>query len=99
MAGLAVLVKVDDTQADDFFSQWVGKTEFTLDLSKLLDKFAGLSNSFYGYRGTDTMPNCTNFMCWYVIPNVVYIHQSTFDALKAATPGVEFNNRIPKNAG
>lgn len=32
-AGLSLMIKVDDTQPDDFFSKWVGKTEFTFDLN------------------------------------------------------------------
>lgn len=65
----------------------------------MLGRYTGLQKNFYGYRGTDSMPDCTALFCWFVIPDVFYVHQSTFDALKAATPGVAFNNRIPVKLG
>ena len=92
-AALSLLIKIDDSQTDDWFSSWVGKTDFKLDLNDLLSKFAGLNHNFVGYKGGDTMPDCID-MCWFVITEPFYIKQSTFDALQAATPGVEWNNRI-----
>lgn len=57
-----------------------------------------MNNNFLGYRGSDTMPDCTPNFCWYIITEPFYIKQSTLDALKTATPGVEYNNRVLNDA-
>ena len=52
-----------------------------------------MEQSFIGYLGTDTMPNCTA-MCWYVMPTVQYISTATFNSIKAMSNNIEFNNRL-----
>ena len=45
----------------------------------------------WGYRGSDTEPNCTPSFCWYFNYPAQTIKQETLDKLKME--GVEFNNR------
>jgi carbonic anhydrase len=71
----------------------VGKTDFTMNLNDIISKSVGMTNNFIGYRGSDSMPDCTLNFCWYIITEPFYISQATMDALKTATPGVEWNNR------
>lgn len=40
----------------------------------MLGRYTGLQKNFYGYRGTDSMPDCTALFCWFVIPDVFYVH-------------------------
>lgn len=97
LAAISLPITIDDSQPDEWFSKWVGKSSFDLDLSELLDKYSGITKNWLGYLGSDTMPDC-DVMCWFVAVEATTIHQSTYDALVAATPNVEFNNRILTDA-
>ena len=51
-----------------FFEDFQGKSdeEATIDISKILDVGAVLKSYIVGYIGTDTMPTCSENLCWYI---------------------------------
>lgn len=48
----------------DFLTQDKGSRE--VDVSKLLTFGAGMTSDVIGYNGSDSMPNCTASICWYL---------------------------------
>lgn len=67
---VSVMFYIDDTYTGDFFD-WIPNAqagnEVTIDVGKILTQITGVTNTVSGYRGSDTMPNCSNPVCWYVV--------------------------------
>jgi hypothetical protein len=87
------MFNVGDTQSS--FWDWVGLGPAQIpsfDLNQIFTKTGAMSSIIYGYIGSDTMPDCTNFFCWYVtnMPTGT-ITQATLDQLKQQN--VLWNNR------
>lgn len=61
------------------------------DASQVLDVGASLQSYISGYIGTDTMPPCTNNVCWYLYEKVFSITQEEIDYFKVEN--VESNYR------
>jgi len=63
-----------------------------MDLSKLLGFAAHMKSDVVGYTGTDTIPNCTKLVCWYLYLKPFTITQEQIDFFKV--PGVKSNARV-----
>jgi hypothetical protein len=67
-AAVSVFFKIDAAAvANPFFAWQADPTTIPIDLSLILTKTAGTTMNISGYSGTDTMPNCTSGICWYLI--------------------------------
>jgi len=51
------------------------KNNGTMDISKLLDLASSMKSDISGYIGTDTMPPCTNGVCYYIYEKIFTITQ------------------------
>jgi len=51
---------------EDFQKTKSNDGDSSIDISKLLNLGSTLRSSVFGYIGTDTMPTCEKFVCWYV---------------------------------
>ena len=90
IGGFSLMFTVGETQSS--FWDWVGTQDIkNLDLNLLFPKTQAMTTQMYGYVGTDTMPDCTDLMCWYINMPAQTITQATLDMLK--DPSVEYNNR------
>jgi hypothetical protein len=54
----------DNNNFFDFQKQDEGNQ--SIDLSRVLNVGASMNSHIMGYIGTDTMPLCTNKLCWYL---------------------------------
>lgn len=88
---IAVLFKVG--QNDNPFFDWLTKTgdDQLVDLSTIFSLNTPLNNYISGYVGTDTIPPCTKFVCWYVIETPMEISQKQLDMFK--TKDTPYNAR------
>lgn len=70
-----------------------------MDLSQILDIGAGLFTTVSGYIGTDTMPPCTNYVCWYLYNSPFLITQQQLDFFKVdnVKHNIRTNNLAPLN--
>lgn len=63
----------------------------SLDISKILDLGSVMRSVISGYSGTDSMPPCTNRVCWYLYEKVFKIEQAQLNFFKA--DGLDSNAR------
>ena len=94
-AAVSILFKLDPTAPDQPFFAWQGinMTEATVDLSLLLTPDISLNSYISGYQGTDTIPPCTKFLCWYVIETPFKINQKQLDFFTKMDPSIPHNFR------
>lgn len=65
-----------------------------IDLSKLIDIGSSMHSNITGYAGTDTMPTCTNKICWYLYEAPYALTQANLDFFTNQDPTVKSNNRV-----
>lgn len=90
IGAFSLMFEVGDTQSD-FWDSFGTSDIQNLDLSLLFPKTQAMTTQMYSYVGTDTMPNCTDLMCWYINMPVQTITQATLDMLMVTS--VDANNR------
>ena len=80
---------------DNPFFSWLGETDVSkmqIDLSELIKVDTVLNQFITGYVGSDTIPPCTRFLCWYVLELPFTVSQKQLDKLKVA--GLDNNTRF-----
>mmetsp|Transcript_4749 Transcript_4749/g.8126 ORF Transcript_4749/g.8126 Transcript_4749/m.8126 type:complete len:159 (-) Transcript_4749:84-560(-) len=92
-AALSVFFSLDKgTLPTGSFFDFQEKEE-QLDISQLLKVDAAMDSYISGYIGTDTMPDCSLRLCWYVYEEPFLLTQSQLDFFKAKSPDVPHNAR------
>ena len=78
-----MLFKISET--DNPFFSWLDQTDDKkiVDLSQIFTPDIALNQFITGYIGSDTMPPCTRFLCWYVLEQPYAISQKQLDKIKA----------------
>ena len=91
----SIFFKIDDNTTDTGFFDWQADATAGKDVSINLDKLTPKSTAMYsditGYYGTDSMPPCDIFSCWYLLKRPLTISTAAFNFFKVN--GVAFNNR------
>lgn len=67
-----------NTSFFDFLSMADASESLDVDLSKLLDSEDYYTESFFGYYGTTTTPDCTDKNCYYIMWNPYYITEEQY---------------------
>lgn len=69
-AAVSVFFQIDDSAADNPFFDWQADAKnndpVSIDLTQIISKIAGMINHVDGYDGSDSMPPCTQHVCWYL---------------------------------
>ena len=85
MGIFSLFFTMDDDQDESAFWSWVGQDTITnFNLNDVFPITAPVSTKTYGYIGSDSMPNCTASVCWYLaMPNegTNYIKSATLAKL------------------
>lgn len=65
----AIAVLFEITENDNPFFDWLSQADEDkmIDLGMILTADVAMNNYITGYVGTDTIPPCTRFLCWYII--------------------------------
>lgn len=88
--GFSIMFQVGEEESS--FWTWAGTSDIqSLDLNLLFPKTSPMTTQMLGYIGSDTMPNCSSYFCWYISMPIQTITQATLDKLKSAD--VPYNNR------
>ena len=93
---MSLLLKVDDDATESPFWGWIDHVNddtFTFDLNTIMPKTFALTNSFVGYYGSSTMPDCLG-TCWSIGIEPIPISQATLDKMKALNNNVANNRNI-----
>ncbi len=73
------------------FWDWVGQSEFNIDLDLVFTKTSSMTSQMWGYSGSDSEPTCTPSYCWYLNYPGQLIPADKLAQLKQKD--VEWNNR------
>ena len=95
-AAVSLMFKLTTDAPDLPFFAWQTApdvTQVAVDLSLVLTPDFSMNNYISGYRGTDTIPPCTNFQCWYIAEVPVPINQKQLDYFTKMDPKTPWNNR------
>lgn len=76
-SGIAVLAiffnKTEGADPGSFFNFTTGESALSVDFSELIPTVAGMTDTFTGYKASDTVPPCTPDVCWYIQEKVYKI--------------------------
>lgn len=73
-AAISLFFDLNGTEPNNgFFDFTKSSNAGTIDISKILDIASSMKSTVSGYTGTDSMPPCSNGVCWYLYEKVFAI--------------------------
>jgi carbonic anhydrase len=90
-----VLFNVSKTQEENPMLNFLTNPQEKVDLSQLFTTDFALTNTMYGYVGTNSVPNCERNLCWYVLDTIQTIGPKQYEQIKV--DGIGSNNRYVHN--